>query len=67
MLAMLAFAGFALGAHDPGGSPAWPVGNAVVSYRSEQALAAALEQHPAQLVRRIPALRVVVVRPARKR
>lgn len=63
MLAVLALAGSALGARDPGASAAWPSGTAVVSYRSEHALATALERQPAQLVRHIPALRVAVVRP----
>ena len=63
MPAVLALAGSALGAPDPGASVAWPSGTAVVSYESEQALAAALERHPAQIVRRIPALDVAVVRP----
>jgi len=61
--AVLALAGSALGAPDPGAAVAWPSGTAVVSYESEQALAAALERRPAQIVRRIPALRVAVVRP----
>jgi subtilisin family serine protease len=63
MLATLAFAGSALGARDPGAPVSWPGGTAVVSYGSEAALAAALERHPAQLVRHIPALRVATVRP----
>ena len=64
MLAALALAGSAVGAPDPGGAAAaWPAGTAVVSYESERALAAALERHPAQVVRRVPALRVAAVRP----
>ena len=63
MLALLACAGSALGARDPGAPAAWPAGTAVISYESEAGVAAALERHPAQLVRRVPALRVVVVRP----
>ena len=47
-----------------GRSAAWPSGTAVVSYKSEQALAAALERHPAKVVRRVPPLRVVALRPA---
>lgn len=64
VLAILAFAGSALGAQDPGTSAVWPSGTAVVSYESEQALGAALARHPAAVVRRIPALRVAAVRPA---
>ena len=63
MPAVLALAGSALGAPDPGASAAWPSGTAVVSYESEQALVAALERQPAQIVRRIRALDVSVVRP----
>jgi subtilisin family serine protease len=63
MPAILALAGSALGARDPGASAAWPSGTAVVSYESEHALAAALERHPAELVRRLPALNVAAVRP----
>ena len=63
MLAVLALAGSALGARDPGASVTWPSGTAVVSYESERALAAALERHPAQVIRRIPALRVAALRP----
>jgi len=62
--AVLALAGSALGARDPGGSAVWPSGTAVVSYESEHALAAALERHPAELVRRLPALKVAAVRPS---
>jgi len=63
VLAILAFAGSALDAQDPGASAVWPSGTAVVSYESEQALAAALARHPATIVRRIPALRVAALRP----
>ena len=63
MLAVLALAGSALGSVDPGRTAVWPAGTAVVSYESEQALAVALERRPAQVVRRIPALRVAAVRP----
>ena len=64
VLATLAFAGSALGAQDPGAPAAWPSGTAVVSYESEQALTAALDRHPAAIVRRVPALRVAALRPA---
>lgn len=42
---------------------AWPRGAAVVSYASESALRAALAREPAAVVRRIPALRIAVLRP----
>ncbi len=61
--AVLALAGSALGAPDPGAAVSWPSGTAVVTYESEHTLAAALERRPAQIVRRIPALRVAVLRP----
>src|SRR5688500_9261913 len=64
VLAALALAGPAQGARDPGSSAVWPSGTAVVSYESERALAAALERHPALVVRRLPALRAVAVRPS---
>lgn len=63
VLAGLVLVGSALGARDPGASAAWPSGTAVVSYESEQALAAALDRHPAQVVRRVGALRVAALRP----
>ena len=47
--------------HDP--RTPWPNGTAVVTYTGEQALARALARRPATVVRRIPALRVVEVRP----
>ena len=48
----------------PGASrAAWPQGSAVVSYTSERALERALARHPAAVVRRLPSLRVVEVRP----
>jgi subtilisin family serine protease len=43
---------------------AWPRGEATVGYASLPALRSALAQHPAQVVRRLPALKVVQVRPA---
>ncbi|MGH3129971.1 MAG: S8 family peptidase, partial [Gaiellaceae bacterium] len=43
----------------------WPKGVAVVGYRSESALRAALALEPGRIVRRIPALRAVEVRPER--
>ena len=56
-------AGPAVPAIDQGARTAWPRGNAVVSYTGEQALERALASHPATVVRRLPALRVVEVRP----
>ena len=64
VLASLALVGSGLGARDPGTPAAWPGGTAVVTYDNEQALAAALERHPAQVVRRVPSLRVVALRPS---
>ena len=55
VLAGLVLVGSALGARDPGPSAAWPSGTAVVSYESEHALAAALDRHPARVVRRVRA------------
>lgn len=46
------------------GEAAWPRGTAVVSYTDAQALADALQRHPARVVRRVPALRAAVVKPA---
>lgn len=43
---------------------AWPRGTAVVSYTSERALRAALAREPATVIRRIPALRIAVLRPS---
>ncbi len=63
MTAVLALAGSALGAPDPGTPAVRPSGTAVVAYASDRALVAALEHHPAELVRRLPALRVAEVRP----
>jgi subtilisin family serine protease len=54
------------GAHagvSSGSASAWPRGTAIISYASEPALRAALAEHEAQVVRRLPALRVVEVRP----
>ena len=57
-------AGPALPAVDEGASrAAWPNGSAVVSYTSERSLERALARHPAAVVRRLPSLRVVEVRP----
>ena len=64
VLVGLLLVGSALGARDPGGPTHWPDGTAVVSYESENALAVALERHPARVVRRIPSLRVAALRPA---
>ncbi len=63
VLASLALVGSALGARDPGSQSAWPGGTAVVTYESETALAAALDRHPAQVVRHVRSLRVASVRP----
>jgi subtilisin family serine protease len=57
-------AGPALPAVDQGARAAWPRGSAIVSYASEPALERALARHPATVVRRLRALRVVEVRPA---
>jgi len=43
---------------------AWPKGTAVVTYESQVALAAALAENPALVVRRLPSLRAVEVLPA---
>ena len=64
VLAGLALVGSALGARDPGPAAAWPDDTAVVSYESHQALAAALDRHPARIVRRVRPLRAVALRPA---
>src|SRR5688500_13574919 len=48
---------------DQGARAAWPLRSAVVSYTGEQALQRALARHPAVVVRRLPALRVVELRP----
>src|SRR4051812_20157438 len=50
-------------AHARGQTVAWHRGVAVVAYSSEAALRRALERHPAEVVRRIPELRAVEVRP----
>ena len=57
-------AGPALPAIDQGSqAAAWPRGSAVVSYTGERALERALARHPATVIRRVPALHVVEVRP----
>jgi len=56
-------AGPALPAVDPGARTVWPRGSAVVSYAGGPALERALARHPAAVVRRLPALRVIEVRP----
>lgn len=56
-------AGPALPALDQGARATWPGGSAVVSYSTEGALERALARHPAVVVRRLAALRVVEVRP----
>lgn len=42
----------------------WPSGTAVVTYTDQQSLTAALARHPAPIVRRLRALRAVVVKPS---
>jgi subtilisin family serine protease len=59
----------ALAVPGAGGAPGpaletWPHGVAVVGYATPAALAAALEAAPARVLRRLPALRAVEVRPA---
>ena len=61
--AALATAGPGLPAIDQGARVAWPEGSAVVSYVGEPAFERALARHPAAIVRRLPVLRVAVVRP----
>lgn len=61
--AALLAAGQAAPAVDHGTRTAWPRGSAVVSYTSERALKRALVRNPAVVVRRLPNLRVVEVRP----
>lgn len=56
-------AGSGTAAIEQGTRTAWPNGTAVVTYSGEHALARALSRRPATVVRRIPALRVVEVRP----
>jgi subtilisin family serine protease len=56
-------AGSGAAAVEPGVRTAWPNGTAVVTYSGEKALAQALSHRPATIVRRIPALRIVEVRP----
>lgn len=63
-LAVLATAGSALSTPAAGTGAAWPRGAAVVMYANEPALVRALERHPATVLRRVPALRVALVRPA---
>lgn len=59
----LLVAGTASSRPDAGGATLWPHGSAVVGYRSEAALRAALASHPARIVRSLPTLRAVEVRP----
>ncbi len=63
MAAAFLTAGPAMPAIDLGARTAWPRGSAVVSYTGERALERALARHPATVVHRLPALRVVEVRP----
>ncbi len=62
-LAVWATAGTALAAPDARAPEAWPQGSVVVSYSAEPALAAAIARHPATVVRRLPSLRVAVLKP----
>ena len=64
VLATFVIAGAAMPGSNRSAAVARSAGNAVVSYTSERALRQALERHPAQVVRRIPALGVAEVRPA---
>jgi subtilisin family serine protease len=63
-LMALLLAGPATAARDAQAPVTWPGGTAVVSYETEAALRAALERHPAKVVRRVAPLRVVALRPA---
>ncbi|HEX4931270.1 MAG TPA: hypothetical protein VFV62_11225, partial [Gaiellaceae bacterium] len=63
VVAALLAAGPAVPAIDQGARTAWPLRSAVVSYTGERALGRALARNPAAVVRRLPELRVVVVRP----
>ena len=63
LVAALFAVGSAAAAHEPGAHTVWPNGTAVVTYSGEQALARALARRPATVVRRIPALNAVEVRP----
>lgn len=62
-LAALALVGPAGAARDLQAPVTWPGDTAVVSYESDAALQAALERHPARVVRRIAPLRVAALRP----
>lgn len=63
IVAVLLSAGATSAATDLRAGVAWPRGAAVVSYASESALRAALGREPAVVLRRIPALRIAVLRP----
>lgn len=63
IIALLLSAAAPSAATDVKATAAWPQGAAVVSYASENALRAALDREPALVVRRIPALRIAVLRP----
>lgn len=63
-LVVLVTSGTALAASDPGQHAAWPEGTVVVTYSTAPALAAALARHPAPVVRRLPALRAVALKPS---
>lgn len=63
-LAVLVASGTALAAPDSGEHAAWPQGTVVVTYASASALTSALARHPAPVVRRLPALRAVALKPS---
>ena len=63
-LVVLVTSGTALAAPDSGEHAAWPQGTVVVTYAGAPALAAALARHPAPVVRRLPALRAVALKPS---
>jgi subtilisin family serine protease len=62
LLVAFGAAGSATAAIDAG-EAVWPSGTAVIAYVDQQSLAAALARHPAPVVRRLPSLRTVVVKP----
>lgn len=63
-LVVLVTSGTAMAASDAGQHAAWPEGTVVVTYSTAPALAAALARHPAPVVRRLPALRAVALKPS---
>lgn len=63
VVAVLVTAGPALPSTDAGTRVSWPGGTAVVAYTDTQSLGRALARHPATVVERVPALRIVELRP----